>query len=544
MGPDGEHEDEGALLEVRPALVPPRAILLASPSKSATHRGILVGALTPHTVVTNALLSEDTVASLRLAIALGARVTAEPTTEAGARMLERLGDGLDTFEAVEPEAHPSADSPDEAAAAPVPRRWRGLDLVRFIGPWPTRIPRPLLAARLDLHVERYTEAPRPRADEVDLQNSGTTLRLGAAIAALGDRPVTLTGDDSLRTRPMGPLLEALAMLGADTASEGEDGRPPVTVGGPLTGGTATMRGDVSSQFVSGILIAAQRAPAPVTLELTTPLRSKPYVALTQELLARFGGHVEARPAKDGARGPSFHVDGPVALDAVRYLVPGDFSSAAFPLVAAAVTGGEVCMAALEPDAVQGDRAVVETLEAAGCTATWEADPERPGGHLLTLEAPAGRLAAFEHGFADTPDLFPPLAVLAACADGTSRLHDAAHVRLKESDRVAGMARMLAACGVKVEESEDALVVHGDPDLQVPPCLIESHDDHRLLMAAVLLGMRGPGPVYADHPSAYHVSYPRFRGDMDLMGAETRIVDKEAVEADLATTPTGDGGEGA
>lgn len=522
-------DDEGDL-EVGPVMVPPRAVLGASPSKSATHRAILIGALTPHSVIEDPLVSDDTIASIRMAICLGARVTAEPRTEAARRMFASMvPDGaLPRFEAKEPGLHPAAVGDNDVD---LPTSWVGIDLGRFIAPFPTRIPRPLLAARFDLHVERYAHRPEPRVDQVDLQNSGTTMRLGSAISALGTFPVTITGDDSLLTRPMAPLVEALGMLGVEARADGKAGRPPIHIKGPIVPGATSIRGDVSSQYISALLIAAQRADGPVAIEVTTPLKSAPYVGITERTLATFGGQTRRTEHED--RGPTFHVDGPRDLSCTRYRVPGDYSSVAFPLVAAAITGGEVTIVGLDRDDVQGDRAVLDVLERAGCNVSWEPDAERSGTEALVVRAPEGGLRAFDHGFGACPDLFPALAVLAAASEGTSRLHDAGHVRLKECDRVAAMANGLATLGYRVEESDDGLVIHGDPDHALPAARIDTHDDHRILMAFAVLGLRGPGPIWLTHPACYHVSYPRFRSDLDLLGGESRIVESGDVDKVLA-----------
>lgn len=511
---------KGPFLEVHPVLVPPNALLLASPSKSATHRAILIGALTPHTVIENPLVSEDTLASLRLAETIGARTSAEPATETGKRLLGTVGRGLVEAEALDPDGHD--------ADADVPRRWACLPLSPLLAQG--RVPRPLLAAQVRLHVERSGPKVRIRSDTVDVMNSGTTLRLGTALAALGDTDVRLDGDASLRTRPMGPLLDALAALNAEVSAEGTDARPPVHVRGPLKPGRTELSGEVSSQFVSALLVAAQAIDGPTEVALTTPPRSAPYIRLTIETLARFGGVVEERKEK-GAKGPIFAVPGPRPLRATRYVVPGDWSSAAFPLVAAAVTGGRTILAAMERDGPQGDRAVLDVLEATGCTVTWEPDPERAGAELLSVSAPVGPLKPFEHGFADTPDLFPALAVLAARTDGTSRLYDAAHVRLKECDRVAAMAEVLDAVGVPVEEEKEALIVHGAADRPLRAAILDTRDDHRILMAAAVLGLVGPGPFWLSGPASYHVSYPRFRMDLDALGGESRVVDEAEVALD-------------
>lgn len=521
----------GPLLEVRPVLGPPDTILAASPSKSATHRAILLGSRTSHTFIENPLMSMDTAASLRVATALGARVSAEPVTDAGRRLLGRLGDGVVEIEALTPL--------DEEAG--IPNTWEGVVLDDILGRMAPEVPKPLLASQVQLHIEGGSHAPL--SGRVDLGNSGTTLRIATALAAFSGAHLAFVGDQSLMTRPMTPLVDALTTLGAKVEARGENGRPPVVISGAPTGHEVEIRGDISSQFISALLIGAQGGPG-LTLRVTTPLKSAPYVDVTTRLIERFGGVVktqnfesESDNATSGV-GPTYEVPAGGALSPTHVFVPGDYSSAAFPLVAAAVTGGRVSLTGMDEHSEQGDRAILATLEAAGCEILWSADPEHPGGSLLTCLAPVGPPKAFTHSFANTPDLFPALAVLAARAAGRSSLVDAAHVRVKECDRIAAMAAGLQALGIAAEESPDALLVDGQPGAPVEAALLQSHDDHRILMAFSMLGLAGPGPLYITDPGCYHVSYPRFRLDVDALGGETRVVDHEAAMNSIARETPG------
>ncbi|MHB8605483.1 MAG: 3-phosphoshikimate 1-carboxyvinyltransferase, partial [Thermoplasmatota archaeon] len=189
-------------------------------------------------------------------------------------------------------------------------------------------------------------------DVLDCENSGTTLRLFSAIAAQQNGHAVLTGDASLRSRPMQPLLDGLRSLGAFAVSSRGDGRAPVIVRGPLRAGVARLPGDVSSQFVSALILASTRSAAGETrIEVTSPLKSRPYVAMTLAALRKFGGQ-----AKESTG--AFVVAGDQRLGGADYRVPGDWSSAAFPLVAAAITGGEVTITNLDPGDAQGDRAIL------------------------------------------------------------------------------------------------------------------------------------------------------------------------------------------
>ena len=188
---------------------------------------------------------------------------------------------------------------------------------------------------------------------------------------------------------------------------------------------------------------------------------------------------------------------------------------------------------LDPESEQGDRVVLEALTATGCTTTWE--PQKDGSHVLELTAPKGPLKPFDMDLNATPDLLPPLGVLAARASGTSRFTGIAHARIKETDRIHATAQALRELGFDAHEEEDALEVTGDPSLPLPPATIETHGDHRILMAFAVLGLTGPGPVRLKEPGCYHVSYPRFRIDLDAMGGATTVVAPQGT-ADKPKTP--------
>lgn len=335
--------------------------------------------------------------------------------------------------------------------------------------------------------------PRPPDDVLDCVNSGTTIRLLTAAAALADGGTVLTGDASLRTRPMGPLLASLRDLGAEAWSTGGDGTPPVVVRGPVEGGETTLPGDVSSQFLTALLLAAPRTPDGLDVAVETPIRSRPYVEVTLAVLDAFGLDHEA----DLDTG-SVHVPGDRPVPGTTYAVPGDWSSAAFPLALAAATGGTATVTGLPLHDPQGDRAILDHLEAFGATV-------RRGEDEVTVEGPTS-LAPVEADLGDTPDLFPALAAVAAVAPGTSRFTGAGHLRHKESDRIAAMVAALEAVGIEADPLEGGAVVHGGT---IDGGTIDSRHDHRIAMAAVVLGAAASAPVTVDDPGTYTVSYPSF-----------------------------------
>lgn len=355
-------------------------------------------------------------------------------------------------------------------------------------------------------VEAVVRAPSPQAAEIDAQNSGTTLRLATAIAALADGTSRLTGDDSLLERPIGPLVDALEQLGA-TARCRKSGKPPVEVTGPIEGGKAAMPGDVSSQFVSGLLLAAPRMPDGLTLELTTPLTSAPYVDLTVGTLEQLGVTVE----RDG---DTFRVE-PQTPHRAKLPIPGDYSAAAFGLVAGAIAGGPVTVTNLARDSAQGDRAVGEILERFGC-------PVDRDGDTLTVQQADPEGARVDLG--DTPDLFPPLAALAAVSEGETVLEGAPHLKDKESDRIQAMVDGLTALGVDATALDDGARITGGP---VAGGTVDNRGDHRIQMAFAVVALAADEPVTIEGPTQAHaVSYPGFLDALEDLGATIERHDEE------------------
>jgi 3-phosphoshikimate 1-carboxyvinyltransferase len=344
----------------------------------------------------------------------------------------------------------------------------------------------------------------PPADVLDVENSGTTLRLLSGVCGLLDGASVLTGDASIRARPMQPLLDALRDVGCDAFSTRGDGRAPVVVRGPMRGGEARMPGDVSSQFVSSLLMACPLAGKDTRITLTSPLKSRPYVEVTLAMLRHFG--VRAASHDEG-----FDVPSGQRYKARAFTVPGDYSSAAFPLVAGAITGGEVTVTGLAPEWPQGDRFVLDALRAMG------ADVRERGGRATVR---GGALHGAELDLGDTPDLFPALCIAAACAEGTTTLHGAPQLRFKESDRIRAMARGLRAMGARCTERPDGLVVRGPAKLR--GARIRTEGDHRILMSFAVAALRARGPVHLDEHESFAVSYPGFLDDFRALGGKAVV----------------------
>lgn len=384
---------------------------------------------------------------------------------------------------------------------------------RVLDPLLSEDPRATLdaVAALGARVERgavvdITSDGNARTPEnvIDCLNSGTTLRLLSAIAALAPGASVLTGDASLRKRPMKPLVDALAALGVRAESTRDNGCAPVIVRGPLRGGTATLPGDVSSQFVSALLLAGTRTAKGIDVHIQGELKSRPYVDITREMVEDFGGRIE-----EPTRG-HFHAPGGQTLKAREYRVPGDYSTAAFPLCAGALAG-EVTVKNLPLRSAQGDRAIVAHLQAFG------ADIKAHGADITAKRAD---LRGIRVDLSDTPDAFPVLCAVAAHARGETVLSGAKHLRFKESDRIAVMVANLKRLGVDCEEREDGAVIRGGKVHAAKGLVTEG--DHRILMALAVCALRAEGPLELDDHDAYRVSYPTFVEDFQCLGVRMEV----------------------
>ncbi|WP_049923053.1 3-phosphoshikimate 1-carboxyvinyltransferase [Halopiger djelfimassiliensis] len=357
-----------------------------------------------------------------------------------------------------------------------------------------------------LEIEGFDGRPDVPADVIDCGNSGTTMRLVTAAAALADGTSVLTGDDSLRSRPQGPLLEAIGELGGDAYSTRNNGQAPLVVTGPITGGEVSIPGDVSSQYITALLMAGAVTTEGIDVALETELKSAPYVDITLEVLEAFG--VTARRTDDG-----FAVEGgqSYAPAGGEYAVPGDFSSISYPLAAGAIAGEDgVRIEGAQPSA-QGDTAVVELVERMGADVEWNRDEG-------TIDVTARSLEGIEVSVEDTPDLLPTLATLGAVADGDTRITNAEHVRYKETDRVSAMAEELGKLGVETTEERDSLTIHGG-DSRLEGATVSGRGDHRIIMALALAGLAADGETTIEGADHVDVSFPGFFDALAGLGAD-------------------------
>ena len=327
-------------------------------------------------------------------------------------------------------------------------------------------------------------------------NSGTTVRFLTAAACLApaNADITLDGVARMRERPISDLVGALLTLGVSAECVNGHGCPPVSVrGGGLAGGRCRLRGDVSSQFLTALLQIAPYAHTNVEIEIVGDLISKPYIDITQAVMASFGV---------GMRNDGYRILGVEAGQRYvgrEYAVEADASNASYFLAAAAVTGGTVTLENLGASSIQGDIRFASVLERMGCTVVQR-------GRTTKLTGPA-KLKAVEADMGAIPDTAQTLAVVAAFADGPSRLTNIASLRVKETDRVKAVARELPKLGARVEEGPDFWVVHPYAEGKGSAEAIDTYDDHRMAMSFAVAGLRLP--VVINNPGCVAKTFPDF-----------------------------------
>ena len=356
-----------------------------------------------------------------------------------------------------------------------------------------------------LDVDGFDGTPATPDDVIDCANSGTTTRLVAGTAALQDGLTVLTGDESLRSRPHGPLLDAIEQLDGRADSTRGNGQAPLVIGGPVDGGSVSIPGDVSSQYITALLMAGAVTPDGIEITLETELKSAPYVDITIEVLSDFG--VEVASTSEG-----FTVPGGQQYDPAggEYHVPGDFSSISYLLAAGVLAATDDLLITGARPSAQGDAAIVDVVESMGGTVTWDRDVGE-----ITVEQSA--LDGVTVSVADTPDLLPTIATLGAAADGTTRIQDAEHVRLKETDRVSAMAEELTTMGASVEEHHDELIVHGG-ESELEGASVDGRADHRIVMSLAIAGLVADGTTTIEGSEHVDVSFPTFFDVLSDLGA--------------------------
>ena len=323
-------------------------------------------------------------------------------------------------------------------------------------------------------------------------NAGTAARFLTGFVALGHGTYTIDGAPRMRQRPIQPLLDGLFQLGVKAYAKQGNGCPPVVVvAAGLPGGRASIRGDISSQYFTAILMVAPLSEQGVTLEVVGDLVSKPYLDMTASTMRAFGAEMD----NEGYQ--RFVVPGGQRYLSRAYDIEPDASGASYFFAAAAVTGGRVRVEHLGGDSAQGDLRFVEVLERMGCTVTQGAD--------FTEVAGPAQLHGVDADMGDISDTAQTLAAIAPFADGPVTIRNIAHVRAKESDRVAATATQLRRLGLQVDERPDGLTVHPGA---MHAADIETYDDHRMAMSFAVTGLRAPGIRIKD-PDCVSKTFPDF-----------------------------------
>ncbi|MCA9237215.1 MAG: 3-phosphoshikimate 1-carboxyvinyltransferase [Planctomycetales bacterium] len=348
-----------------------------------------------------------------------------------------------------------------------------------------------------LRIEGWGGPPPSAGAELFVANSGTTMRFLTALVSLGSGRFGLDGIARMRERPIGDLADALEQLGAQIACEGAKRCPPVVVDARgLAGGTARIRGDISSQFISGLLMAAPYAAAPVRIEVAGELVSQPYVAMTLKVMEAFGAAAEA---SDGFG--NIAIPAPQRYRGRAYEIEPDASAASYFFAAAAVVGGRVVVEGLSRDALQGDVEFCECLAQMGCTVDY-------GENEIAVTGGA-TLRGIDVDMNAISDTVQTLAVVAALAEGPTCIRRVGHIRHKETDRIAAVACELRKLGATVEEMSDGMRITPAP---LRGATIDTYNDHRMAMSFAIAGLRVPGVVIND-PGCTDKTYPGFFCDL-------------------------------
>ena len=344
---------------------------------------------------------------------------------------------------------------------------------------------------------------------LNVENSGTTIRIMMSIASLTVGGFTiLTGDGSVRERPMGPLLVALNQLGVDCWSTRMDGTPPIIVkGGGMEGGDVEIRGDVSSQFISSLVLSCPLARKDSTIRVKGNLVSRPYVDATVQMVTRFGGAV--------AQADDVYLVQAGDYSGIDFIVPSDFSSASFMLTAAAVTGGEVEIEMSGLELPQADAAIIGILRKMGV----DVRDLREGKGFLAKSS--GEMTGGSFDLSSSPDLLPVVAVLALKSKTPVKITGVAHARFKETDRVAVLASELKKTGAYIEELADGLLI--EPPKSIKSCKLNPHNDHRMFMAFCVAALGSREGCLVEGRESMDVSYPDFLRDMRGLSARMDVV---------------------
>jgi 3-phosphoshikimate 1-carboxyvinyltransferase len=334
-------------------------------------------------------------------------------------------------------------------------------------------------------------------------NSGSTIRMVAPLAALGQSKVVFDGDSRLRQRPIGDLLSALKSLGVRAYSLHNNSYPPIEIqGGKLTGREVTISGVASSQHISSLLMIAPYTEEGIRIKIAHGLHSRPYIDITLDVMQAFGVEVVNKGYNE------FVVRGRQKYKARDYQIEGDYSSAAYFFAVGAIGGKSVTVKNLRTDSVQGDRHFLNILSQMGRSVENQKEKIKISRNK--------ELAGITVDMGNYPDLVQTVAVVAAYARGKTEITNIGHLRFKESDRISDTAAELRKMGIKVNVTENTMVVYGGKPKGAE---IEAHADHRMAMSFAIAALFAEGGSIISGAESVNKSYPRFFADLKKLGAK-------------------------
>lgn len=347
-----------------------------------------------------------------------------------------------------------------------------------------------------------SEGVKPISDEVNCGESGLSIRMFTPIVALSDKTISINGSGSLLTRPMDVFDEVLPQLGVTIKSN--KGKLPLDIKGPLMPKDIEIDGSLSSQFLTGMLMAFGSKAANVTIKVSD-LKSKPYIDLTLNVMKAFGVEVENKKYSEFF----FKLSGS-SYKGTTYTVEGDWSGAAFLLVAGAIAG-KIIVKGLDVFSTQADKKILEALIDCGCQLSIE--PEQ-------IEIGSALLKPFHFNATECPDLFPPLVALASYCKGKSVIEGTSRLTHKESNRAITLQEEFAKMGVQIDLQDDLMIVHGGAKLKSGT--VHSRHDHRIAMACAVAALKAEGDVTIQEAEAINKSYPDFFEHLKIIGANVSL----------------------
>jgi 3-phosphoshikimate 1-carboxyvinyltransferase len=473
------------------------------PSKSYSHRAILISALaTGNSHLKNVLISRDTLASIDCIKMLGVSVNSRDSESTNTRIL-----GLDNLEKHQSDIGNKAKY-DEGS----------------------------LSGMQDLIVESSGGGNgfKTPNDVLNADNSGTTIRIATSMCSLvNDGYSILTGDKSLRKRPMADLIKALNQLGVDCFSTNQYYLPPLVVkGGGIKGGTTKISGKISSQFISSILISGIYSHTPITIQVLGKQVSKPYIDSTVFMMKKFGVNLENLSNRSFINDIVDGLDDSKEVEMVekitqeyrlpdkheykpqKFIVPGDFSTAALLLSAGILSEGVLTIKNLDFTMPQGDMEIINIIK-------------KMGGRIEVNESKgvakidgSTKLDGGDFNLVNTPDLLPVVAILSLKAKKKTTITGVSHARYKETDRVSIISSQLAKFGAQIKEDNDSIVIN--PPDKLKNAVINSFDDHRLFMAFAIAGLSTDHSII-DSADSVDVSFPNFISELKGIGAQIEYV---------------------